>query len=190
MHRAIILLLLGLPACALLRAEEKWIKLSTSHFEMFTPNGEKRAKEALQQFEQVRTFFRQATSKPGESSASETRVRIVAFRGEKDYKPYRLSEGAAAFYLKNESHDYIVMGDVEEEHFMAAAHEYTHLVVEHAGFKFPVWLNEGLADVYSTLEARGDKTMVGRPIEGRLQVVRVAGFVRGGRRFALLQREG
>ncbi|MGA7412993.1 MAG: hypothetical protein WBW33_21130 [Bryobacteraceae bacterium] len=171
MQRAIILLLLGLPACVSLHAEEKWIKLSTSHFEMFTPNGEKRAKEALQQFEQVRTFFRQATKKPMESGTSETRVRIVAFHGEKDYKPYRLNEGAAAFYLKNESHDYIVMGDVEEAHFMAAAHEYTHLVVEHAGFKFPVWLNEGLADVYSTLEARGDKTMVGRPIEGRLQVL-------------------
>lgn len=171
MHRTIILLLLGLPACASLRAEDKWIKLSTPHFEMFTPNSEKRAKETLQQFEQVRAFFRQATSKPIESSTAETRVRIVAFRGEKDYKPYRMNEGAAAFYLKTESHDYIVMGDVEEAHFMAAAHEYTHLVVEHAGFKFPVWLNEGLADVYSTLEAHGDKTMVGRPIEGRVQVL-------------------
>ncbi len=171
MHRAIILLLLVLPSCLSLHAEDKWIKLSTPHFEMFTPNGENRAKEALQRFEQVRSFFRQATRNPKEPSASETRVRIVAFRGEKDYKPYRLNEGAVAFYLKDESHDYIVMGDVEEAHFMAAAHEYTHLVVEHAGLKFPVWLNEGLADVYSTLEAHGDKTMVGRPIEGRLQVL-------------------
>jgi Flp pilus assembly protein TadD len=166
-RRGIFLLLLGIPASVSLRAEEKWIKLSTPHFEMFTPNGEKRAKEALLQFEQVRTFFRQATNK-GKDDNTGTRVRIVAFRGEKDYKPYRMNEGAAAFYLRNESHDYIVMGDVEEEHFLAAAHEYTHLVVEHAGYKFPLWLNEGLADVYSTLEAQGDKTMVGKPIKGRL----------------------
>ncbi len=175
-RRGVFLLLLGLAPLASLRAEEKWIKLSTPHFEMFTPNGEKRAKEALLQFEQVRTFFRQATNK-GKEDNTGTRVRIVAFRGEKDYKPYRMNEGAAAFYLKNESHDYIVMGDVEEEHFLAAAHEYTHLVVEHAGFKFPLWLNEGLADVYSTLEPQGEKTMVGKPIKGRLIELRETGWL-------------
>lgn len=171
MHRTIIPILLSFTACVSLRAEEKWIKLSTPHFEMFTPNGEKRAKEALLRFEQVRTFFRLATQKPKGSNTYETRVRIVAFRGEKDYKPYRMNEGATAFYLKNESHDYIVMGDLEEEHFEAAAHEYTHLVVQHAGLKFPVWLNEGVADVYSTLEPNGDKTTVGKPSKGRVLVL-------------------
>jgi Flp pilus assembly protein TadD len=171
MRRLMPLLALCLSACGSARGEEKWIKLSTPHFEMFTPNGEKRAKEALLQFEQVRTFFRQATQKPKDSNLYETRVRIVAFRGEKDYKPYRMNEGAAAFYLKNESHDYIVMGDLEEEHFEAAAHEYTHLVVQHAGLKFPLWLNEGLADVYSTLEPHGDKTTVGKPSKGRVLVL-------------------
>src|SRR5208283_1865227 len=171
MQRLLSLPVLCLVALAPLCAEEKWIKLSTPHFEMLTPNGEKRAREALLQFEQIRTFFRQATNKPKESAAAETRVRIVAFRGEKDYKPYRMNEGAAAFYLRNESHDYIVMGDVEEEHFTAAAHEYTHLVVEHAGLKFPPWLNEGLADLYSTLEAQGARTMVGKPSKGRVLVL-------------------
>jgi len=45
------------------------------------------------------------------------------------------------------------------------------LIVEHAGMKLPIWLNEGLADLYSSLEPRGDQTMVGRPLEGHLQVL-------------------
>src|SRR5438046_874231 len=39
----------------------------------------------------------------------------------------------------------------------------------HAGLKFPTWLNEGLADLYSTLRMQGDKALVGDLIPGRLQ---------------------
>jgi len=46
-------------------------------------------------------------------------------------------------------------------------HEYTHFVVEHAGLKLPIWLNEGLADFYSTVEARGSQVVIGAAPSGR-----------------------
>ncbi len=154
--------LAGVPGT--LRAAEHWISLTTSHFEMYTTNGEKQAAEALQTFEQVRYFFEHTGSS---KTVPEVRVRIVAFKSEKEYKPYRPNEGTFAYYQRGRKCDYIVMQDISAEHHQAAVHEYTHLVVEHLGLRLPVWLNEGIADVYSSLEPHGQKAMVGRPLPQR-----------------------
>jgi Flp pilus assembly protein TadD len=157
-----------------LGAEVKWIKVSTTHFTMFTSNGERRAKDALLHFEQVRTFFQKATKiVPKDDEV----IQVVAFQSEKEYKPYRLNAGATAYYHRSQSQDFIVMGDIEEEHYTVAVHEYTHLVVEHSGLNPPAWLNEGLAELYSTLERRGEKTLVGTPIAGRYQTLQTKSWV-------------
>ncbi len=168
------LLSLGGGASRLLAAEAKWIKVSTAHFSMFTSNGERRAKDTLLHFEQVRTFFQKATNF---APKDDEIVQVVAFQNEKEYKPYQLNAGATAYYQRTQSQDFIVMSDIETEHYPVAVHEYTHLVVEHAGVKLPIWFNEGLAELYSTLEPEGDKAMVGRPIPGRSQTLRDAGWM-------------
>lgn len=87
---------------------EHWIRVSTPDFEMYTTNGEKQATGALKVFEQVRYFFLQNSRT---KSVPQTPVRIIAFHSEKEYKPYRLNEGAFAYYLRSRKVDYIVMQD-------------------------------------------------------------------------------
>lgn len=162
---AVIFLVLLQP---LLSAADQWVKLSTPNFELYTTAGEKKGREAILYFEQVRSFFLEASaSKP----ASDFPVRIVAFRGEKQYQPYRISEAAFAYFIRGRSRDYIVMQDIVSEHYPAAIHEYTHLIIEHAGLKAPPWLNEGLAELYSTLKPVGKKAAVGDIIPGRAQTL-------------------
>jgi tetratricopeptide (TPR) repeat protein len=152
----------------LLDAAEQWTKLETPHFELYTTAGEKKGREAILYFEQVRSFFLQASPS---KHAPEFPVRIVAFRSEGQYKPYRMSESAVAYYAHSSDRDYIVMQDISSEHYPAAIHEYTHLVIQHAGLKLPVWLNEGWADLYSTLKPLGNKSMVGALLPGRVQTL-------------------
>ena len=152
------------PCAVPARAAQKWIRVSTPHFEMYTTNSEKQAVRALQTFEEALYFF--SESSPAKV-APEGRVRVIAFSSEKEYKPYRLNGGSFAYYLRGRERDYIVMQDVEPEHAQAAIHEYTHLFVEHLKLQFPIWLNEGIAEVYSSLEPRGNQALVGRPLEGR-----------------------
>lgn len=52
----LLLALFSLPSAA----AEQWIKLETPHFELYTSNGEKKAREAILYFEQVRSFFLEA----------------------------------------------------------------------------------------------------------------------------------
>jgi tetratricopeptide (TPR) repeat protein len=143
-----------------------WIRLTTPHFELYTTAGEKRGREAILYFEQVRSFFTEAAPVRG---VTEFPVRIIVFKNEKQYKPYTTNDVAFAYYTSSQTRDYIVMQDAEVEHFPAAIHEYMHLIVRHSGLTLPVWLNEGWADVYSTLKPMGKKTMVGDMIPGRLQ---------------------
>jgi tetratricopeptide (TPR) repeat protein len=154
----------------LLGAPEQWIKLETPHFELYTTAGEKKGREAILYFEQVRSFFLQASPS---KRATEFPVRIVAFRSESQYKPYRMNGSAVAFYAPGRSRDYIVMQDISGEHYPVAIHEYTHMVVQHAGLKLPVWLNEGWADLYSTLSPRGSKALVGNLLPGGVQTLAI-----------------
>jgi Flp pilus assembly protein TadD len=151
-----------------LAAADQWIKLATPHFELYTTAGEKKGREAILYFEQVRSFFLEASQS---KHASEFPVRIVAFRGEKQYQPYRINEFATAYYTHGRNRDYIVMQDIASEHYPLAIHEYTHLIIEHTGLKPPPWLNEGLAELYSTLTPVGKKAAVGDVTPGRAQTL-------------------
>jgi hypothetical protein len=113
-----------------LAAADQWVKLATPHFELYTTAGEKKGREAILYFEQVRSFFLEASAS---KRVSEFPVRIVAFRGEKQYQPYRFNEFAFAAYARGRNRDYIVMQDIVSEHYPAAIHEYTHMIIEHAG---------------------------------------------------------
>jgi tetratricopeptide (TPR) repeat protein len=160
--------ILALSSRSPLAAADQWVKLATPHFELYTTAGERKGREAILYFEQVRSFFLQASQS---KHVSEFPVRIVAFRGEKQYQPYRINEFAVAYYTHGRNRDYIVMQDIASEHYPVAIHEYTHLIIEHAGLNPPPWLNEGLAELYSTLTPVGKKAAIGDVTPGRSQTL-------------------
>ncbi|HMF77341.1 MAG TPA: hypothetical protein VK604_16905 [Bryobacteraceae bacterium] len=161
-YDSILIRLALLAACAAepLCCAERWISVSTSHFEMYTPNGEKQAERSLRGFEQVRYFFLQNNKN---KQAPEGRVRIIAFSSEKEFKSFRPNAGTFAYYQQSHERDYIVMQDINPEHHAAAVHEYTHLIIRYLKLNVPLWLEEGMAEVYSSLEPKGAQAMIGRP---------------------------
>jgi tetratricopeptide (TPR) repeat protein len=171
MRRLVIPLLFvvisGMPA----RAAEQWLRITSPHFEMLTTAGEKKGREGVLYFETVRQFFIDgglAANVPGK------RVRIVAFRGDKEFRPYAPNEVATAFYAggAGTDNDYIVLSQIGFEYYPIAVHEYTHLVFRHSSANLPVWLNEGMAELFSTLKPDGKKVAVGDLIPGRLMEAR------------------
>ena len=155
-----------------LSAAEHWIKLTSPHFHMYTTNGQAKAADALRIFEEARDFF--AANSPL-APWPEVRVTIVAFNSSKEYAPYSANRNSVAYYQRAHKSDFIVMQQLGQGYFPAAIHEYTHLFLEHLDLHLPLWLNEGLADVYSSLQAKGDKLMVGTPPPGRLNALRAFG---------------
>jgi tetratricopeptide (TPR) repeat protein len=158
-----------LCACQLASAAEQWVKFKSSHFELYTTAGEKKGREAILYFEQVDDFFSKVLAKS--KSVAPRPVRIIAFRTEKEYKPFRPNESAAAFYLGGYDRDYIVMQGIASENYPVAVHEFTHLLVRHSGAEVPIWFNEGLAELYSTMKPVGKKVQIGDLKVGHLQAL-------------------
>jgi len=162
-----------LVICVLLCAadaysESKWIRMQSPNFEAYSSAGERDTRDTLRYFERVRDFFLQLDQREPEKPLP---VYVVVFGSEKEYAPYRLNQFATAYYFGGADRDYIVMGRPGEQVAQLAVHEYVHLVARHAGLNLPPWLNEGIAELYSTLRMQGDKVLIGDLIPGRLQAL-------------------
>jgi Flp pilus assembly protein TadD len=161
----LVLLLASFPSLA---AESKWIRLQSPNFELYSSAGPKAARDTLREFEQVRTFFLRALGGP---PAKPSPIRLVVFGSAKEYEPYRLNDFAVAYYHQTTDRDYIVLSRGGADIFPIAVHEYVHLLVRHSDLKLPPWLNEGMAELYSTLKPMGDKVLVGELIPGRMRAL-------------------
>ncbi len=160
-----------ISACALSAQEagsSRWTLARNSHFEIYSQGDREHAREALLWFEQLRTFFEQS----GFQTGSRSPVRVIGFGSTREYDGYRLRPAASAYYVGTESRDYIVMPTLGANEFPIAAHEYAHLVLHASGFKIPGWLNEGLAEYFSTVRISSRGCEIGGAIPAHLQTLR------------------
>ena len=180
MFRSLGLCLLLLASVSATAAE--WIKVRSANLEMYTDASERDARSTLATFEQVREFFMRV-----KSSQVTTRlpVTIVGFRNLKEYQPYASSEISVAYYVGDEQRDYIVMSGLGSEQTPVAIHEYMHLLVRHSGMKMPAWLNEGFAEVYSTLRPMGGQILLGALPQGRTVTLQTEKWIPFERLFAI-----
>ena len=97
-------------------------------------------------------------------------TRLILFSNAKEYAPYRLNDAAIAFYQPGPDRDYIVMSSFDADPYPVVVHEYAHLMIRYSGANYPIWLNEGIAEFYSTMTPAGGKMLaLGRVPEDRLQ---------------------
>ena len=162
---SLLFVIAGLAPAADPSGATPWIGLATPHFRLYTTNDEKTAAVALQSFESARYFF----EKSGIFRSVPTSVvQVVAFRSEQEYRARGINPGACGYYQRTRRADYIVMRDLAPEHHQIGVHEYTHFVFEHSGLTLPLWLNEGLADLYSSVAGSQGHVVLGRAPFGRL----------------------
>jgi Flp pilus assembly protein TadD len=157
-----ILLAAALPA----RAADRWLRLATSNFELYTSADENAGRDTILYFEQVRGFFIKASPVRFPTGFP---VRIIVFKNREEFSRDSANPSEIAYYAPGVKRDYIVMADASLESYRIAVHEYMHLIIRHSGLHIPVWLNEGLADVYSTLRPAKEGVAVGDLIPGRMQ---------------------
>jgi tetratricopeptide (TPR) repeat protein len=138
-------------------------------FEIYSQAGEVQARAALQWFEQLRATVRQEA---GLDFTGRNPVRVIGFGSESEYAPYRMAPMADAYYVGTGDRDYIVMPSLATRSFPTAAHEYAHLIQHAAGSHLPPWLNEGLADLLSTVRIDQRGTWIGGEVNARTNILR------------------
>ena len=144
-----------------LEAQTKWLRVESPNFELYIDGDRRRATSILEHFEKVRAFFRKTIA----ASDPLLKPKVVVFSNEKAFRAFGRRKSTAAFYHHLPHRDLIVIGpSTRIEALRTITHEYVHLLVAQSGMHIQLWLNEGLAELYSTLEPVGGKIRVGIPI--------------------------
>lgn len=146
----------------------EWIAIRTAGLELLSTGNQREAQAMFRTLEEARSFFAQLGLRDSNPNRP---IRVYAFQSSAEYATVRLSRGTFGHCIRGRHSDYIVLEDIQPRHRRAAIHELAHVVLSRAGYRLPVWLNEGLADVYSTLSLTEGRGTIGAELPARSQAL-------------------
>jgi tetratricopeptide (TPR) repeat protein len=109
---------------------------------------------------------------------SSTPTTVIVFRDDASFTPFKpLYQGRATnvsgFFLPANDVNYIVLSlDPSGDPYGTAFHEYVHLHVNDNVPDAPLWLNEGLAELYESLQFSGNDALIGTPQHSYVYLLR------------------
>lgn len=179
----LVLALLDLYAPVLRAAgrEPRWLRISTPEFVVITSLNEKEglawAGDFAQYVATLRTMFKQSTALPP--------LVLVVFARESDFKKYRpLSadgrpQEVAGFFSRNLTWSVagLAGSDVDEETRRTIFHEGVHWFLSTLERSNPVWIEEGMAEVFSTFKVAKNQAEWGHPIIPHVALLRRHGLM-------------
>ena len=154
----VILILLTVGGLTPLNAQSRWTFAAGEHFEVYTTGGDAVARRALDDFDRIHTYLEDALHIP---AISGPRTRLIIFNSREEFAPYASNPNVKAFYQSGVDGDFVVLPGLNGESFRAIAHEYSHLVSRRTGRHYPLWLDDGLAEYFSTVTPQGTKLQIG-----------------------------
>jgi tetratricopeptide (TPR) repeat protein len=177
MHRlsfptALLLLTVALPAQALPRERDSWIRLETDHFVVLSNAGERVARRTADNLERLRDVLSQIAA--GTRLSSPQPMYIYLFSSRIAFAPYKpvfngkLMDVDGYFYSRDDAEYMVLRADAGETTDNILYHEYLHYVLRNNYPNLPVWFNEGLAELYSTFQATDEHADLGRPIASHI----------------------
>lgn len=157
--------------------QQGWFEIRTSHFNIYScgdPKDVYKLAGRLEQFSEAYSLL------AGTQAVASPPVVVMAFPNHESMKPFLpLYQGRpgnlAGFFARGSDENLIVLnlpGSNEESSGMDVIfHEYAHLLFRRNDLIWPLWLKEGMAEIYSTFETSGNKVQIASPIEHHLRLL-------------------
>jgi tetratricopeptide (TPR) repeat protein len=144
------------------------MELDSPHFRLETDTDRRTAEQALTALEQSHALLAHVMQRPKDApSAHEVQIEVVLFARRKDGVQVLPANAAAAFRERLpadvEDQPVVVMVDSElaADTRNTIQHELAHRFLHERLQTLPVWLDEGLAQYYSSARADGDRIVLG-----------------------------
>lgn len=171
---AILALLCGLAALGIEAAE--WRKLQSPHFELLTTQPRTVAVQTLDRLEVIRAAFSELAGLP----ASSDRLTVILFSGYNEYGFYSPGHLVKAYYIRTGSQEFdesvVVVSGFGKDVDPVLYHEFAHYCSRESKGELPMWLEEGLAAYYESLEFDGSQLTVGKPVPHYLKILKSKTF--------------
>ncbi len=156
--------------------QRPWLESRTAHFNVYScgPTQEvAKITARLEQFCEAYSLLagaRAVASPPIVVMAYPDRQDLVPFLPMRDGKPASLT----AFFQRSSDENLIVLplAGYRGDAFEVVFHEYAHLLLRHNARVWPIWLTEGMAELYSTFTpTNGQQVRIGGELPRHLRVL-------------------
>lgn len=172
----ILLFALVPPASAvqLPRENDKWFELRVEGFRIFSNGGERSAKQVARDLQMMRAVIGKVTNLKVRTPIT---TNVYVFRNEASFAPYRdaifgsSGKNASGVFLGHPDGNYIAIDGTAQTHGVVY-HELIHFFLNNTTADTPLWMNEGLAEFYSTFKTLGDDVLIGQPVEAHVRALR------------------
>jgi len=154
--------------------ERHWYETRTAHFQTYSCGDTQEVARLTARLEQFREAY--SVLAGGQAVASPPII-VMAFPDHDAMEPFLpLYQGKpanlTAFFKPGSDENLIVLPLESAVSLEAIFHEYTHLLLRHNDPFWPLWLKEGMAEIYGTFEPIGGKrARIGKPISRHLRLL-------------------
>lgn len=175
---------------AFVSGKEDWRRVRSANFTIVGDASENQMKKLADRLEQFRQSLQIVLPRANLSDAVPTTVYL--FQDESSFHPFKpkyegkIRDNVAGYFVARPTTNYIVLSSEAlrsvarsansklSNPFQLIFHEYFHFVVQNNLDFVPIWLNEGLAEYYSTFETtdEGQVIQLGSPINLHIQILR------------------
>ena len=169
-------------AVPLPRPGQEWIRAASPNFQIISSAPEKRTREIAEMLESVSGALRRVNPR-FDARFGDTTVYLFSRRS--DSQPYfelllnqKKTNAAGTFVSHADGTAAIIIdarGTLSTDR--TVKHELMHNILATSGTRLPLWLEEGIAEYFSTTVIRGDKVITGRPILQHQRVLRLRGVL-------------
>lgn len=156
-----------------LAAQGTWRMLQTEHYTVLSSLRDTDTRNWAREYDQF------IVSTAGMLSISPKQLpplTVILFAKDKDYTPYKIvtpggrTANVAGQFVRRPTWSVIGLAERMSDQFTREVifHEGTHWLMSVDPHRQPPWFSEGIAEIFSTFERRGDKVNWAKPISGHL----------------------
>ncbi len=160
----LLLATIGLRPSIARAAEPQWQEYRSAHFTVVTDAGDKKGRELVLRFEQMRAVFAELLAR--KKVVMPVPLTIYALKDDKRFfQMAPLHNGqplsVPGFFLPAEDHQFIVLNMSEEEPWRAVAHDFAHLMLNYNYPPTQGWFDEGFAEYFSSIRLDNKQVEMG-----------------------------
>jgi len=150
----------------------KWQHYQSPNFELYSGNTDRESRDLLFKLEVLRAIFMDRVKLKEKRPLP---VTIYFFRTEKTFRGYtpevyQQNDSYVGYYIARPDRAVIAMAPADDDKRAQQVifHEYIHHLMKVTEQNPPAWYNEGMAEIYSTIQFDEGKVELGHPAAGRL----------------------
>ena len=167
---------LGWLALTDLPANDRWITGTVEEYTAYANTSKGMVKRVIEDFRELKAILAQMI--PRMATNEPVPLRVFVVKDEATARRFlpasrKNTRNIGGAYIRDLEGDLIFLkGSFDSEIVRYAVyHEFMHFLVAASGYDLPTWLNEGLAELYSTVEISDRSATIGREAEWRSLVL-------------------